>query len=214
MRALYFIVTSQTCFLPKSSVGMWVGFWVQSWWQFFSMACFSYDGLTLERPLFCSVTQSCLILCNPMDCTMQGFPVLHHLAEFVQTHTHWVSDTIQSSHPLSSPSPPALNLPQHQGLFQWVSSLHQVAKVLELQLQHQSFQWIFKYSNISFKTDWFDLLAVQGSLKSFLAPQLESINSLVLSPLYGPTLISVHDYWKNHSFNYMDLRWQSDVSAS
>ena len=72
------------------------------------------------------------------------FPVLHHRPEFAQTHVNWVSDAIQPSHPLSSPSPPALNLSQHQGLFQWVGSSHQVAKVLELQLQYQSFQWIFR----------------------------------------------------------------------
>ena len=75
---------------------------------------------------------------------LRGFPVLHHLPEFTQTHVHWVCDAIQPSHPLSSPSPPAFNLPQHQGLFQWVSSSHQVAKGLEFQLQHQSFQWIFR----------------------------------------------------------------------
>ena len=83
----------------------------------------------------------CPILCKPMYCSMPGFLVLHHLPELAQTHVHWVGDTIQPSHPLSSPSPPAFNLSQHQGLFQWVSSLHQVAKVLEFQLQHQSFKW-------------------------------------------------------------------------
>ena len=99
-----------------------------------------------------------------MDCSTPGFPVHHQLLELSQTHVHWVGDAIQPSYPLSSPSPPAFNLSQHQGLFQWVSSLHQVAKVLEFQLQHPSFQWIF----ISFRMDWFGLLAVQGTLKSFL----------------------------------------------
>ena len=93
---------------------------------------------------FSSVTQSCLTLCDPMDCSMPGFPVHHQLPELTQTLIHWVSDAILPSHPLSSPSPPAFNLFQHQGLFQWVSSMHQVAKVLELQLQHQFFQWIFR----------------------------------------------------------------------
>ena len=93
---------------------------------------------------FSSVAQSCLILYNPMDCSIPGLPVHHRLLEFTQTHVHWVSDVNQPSHPLSSPSPPAFNLSQHQDLFQWVSSSHQVAKVLELQLQHQSFQWIFR----------------------------------------------------------------------
>ena len=93
---------------------------------------------------FSSVTQSCLTLCDPMDCSTPGFPVHHQLPELAQTHIHWVSDAIQPSHPLLSPSPPAFNLSQHQGLFQWVSSSHQVAKILEFQLQHQSFQWIFR----------------------------------------------------------------------
>ena len=88
-----------------------------------------------------SVTQSCLTLCSPMDCSMPGFPVPHQLLEFIQTHVHGVSNTIQPSYPLSSPSLPTFNLSQHQGLFQWVSLFHQVAKVLEFQLQHQSFQW-------------------------------------------------------------------------
>ena len=89
---------------------------------------------------WCSVTQSCPTLCNSMDCSMPGFPVLHYLLEFAQTHVHWVSETIQLSHSLSLPSASALNLSHHQGLFQWVGSLPQVAKILELQLQHQSFQ--------------------------------------------------------------------------
>ena len=92
----------------------------------------------------CLVAKSCLTLFDAMDCSMPGFPVTHYLPKFAQTHVHWVGDAIQSSHPLSSPSPPALNLSQDQGLFQWVSSSHQLAKVLELQLQHQSFLWIFR----------------------------------------------------------------------
>ena len=88
-----------------------------------------------------SVAQSCLTLCDPINCSMPGLPVHHLLPESTQTHVHWVGDAIQPSHPLSSASPPAFNLPQHQGLFKWVSSSHQVAKVLEFQLQHQSFQW-------------------------------------------------------------------------
>ena len=92
----------------------------------------------------CSVAKSHLTLCGPMNCSTPGFPVLHHLLEFAQTHVHWVGDAIQPLHLLLPPSPPALNLFQHQGLFQWVGSSHQVTKVLEFQLQHQSFQWIFK----------------------------------------------------------------------
>ena len=93
---------------------------------------------------FSSVTQSCLTLCDSMDCSSPGLPVRHELPELARTHLHWVSDSIQPSHPLSSSSPPAFNLSQHQDLFQWASSLYQVAKVLEFQLQHQSFQWIFR----------------------------------------------------------------------
>ena len=83
---------------------------------------------------FSSVAQLCLTLCDPMDHSLPGHPIHHQLPGFTQTHIHWVSDAIQPSHPLSSPSPPALNLSQHQGLFKWVSSSHQVAKVLEFQL--------------------------------------------------------------------------------
>ena len=99
-------------------------------------------------------------------CSTPGLPVHHWLPELPQIHFNRVSDAIQSSHPLSYPSPPAFNLSQHQDLFQWVSSSHQVAKVLSLQLQHQSFQWIF--SDDFFRIDWFDLLAVQGLLKNLL----------------------------------------------
>ena len=115
---------------------------------------------------FSSVAQSCPILCDPMNCSMPGLPVHHQRPELTQTHVHWVSDAIQPSHPLSSPSPPAPNPSQHQGLFQWVNFLHEVAKVLEFQLQHQSFQWT--PGLISFRMDWLDLLAVQGTLKSLL----------------------------------------------
>ena len=93
---------------------------------------------------FSSVAQSCLTLCDPMNHSTPGLPVHHQLPEFTQTHVHWVGDAIQPSHPLLSPSPPGLNLSQHQGLFQWISSSHEVAKVLEFQLQHQSFQWTFR----------------------------------------------------------------------
>ena len=102
---------------------------------------------------------------DPMDCSMPGFPVHHQHLELAQTHVHQVSDAIQPSHPLSSPSLPAFNLSHHQGLFQWVSSSNQVAKVLEFQLQHQSFQWIFR---TDFLMDSLDFLAVQGTLKSLL----------------------------------------------
>ena len=107
------------------------------------------------------------------------------------------------------PSPPALSLSQHQSHFQWVSSLHQVDKVLKLQLRHESFQWIFR---VDFLLDWLDWLCCpQDSQESSPAPQFKSISSLALSFVYGPTLRSVHDYWKNSSFDYTDLCWQSNV---
>ena len=101
-----------------------------------------------------------------MNRSMPGLPVHHQLPEFTQTHAYHVSDAIQPSHPLSSPYPPAPNPSQHQGLFQWVNSLHEEAKVLEFQLQHQPFQE--HPGLISFRMDWLDLLAVQGTLKSLL----------------------------------------------
>ena len=104
----------------------------------------THDLKCWEISLFSSVAQLCPALCNPMDCSTPGLPVHHQLLEFTQTHVHWVGDAIQPSYPLSSPSPPTFNLSQHQGLFQWVTSSHQVAKVLEFQLQHQSCQWIFR----------------------------------------------------------------------
>ena len=86
----------------------------------------------------------CLTLCDSMNRSMPSLPVHHQLLESTQTLVHWVGDSIQPSHPLLSPSPPTLDLSQHQGLFKWVSSSHQVAKVLELQLENQSYQWLFK----------------------------------------------------------------------
>ena len=124
----------------------------------------SFVSLGKFIPQFSSVAQLCTTLWDPMNGSTPGLPVHHQLLELTQTHVHRVSDAIQPSHPLSSPSPPAINLSQHQGLFKQVSSSHQVAKLLEFQLQHQSFQ----PGLISFRMDWLDLLAVQGTLKSLL----------------------------------------------
>ena len=149
---------------------------------------------------FGSVTQSCPTLCNPKNRSTPGLPVQHHLPEFTQTHVHRVHDAIQPSHPLSSPSPPAPNPSQHQSLFQWVNSSHEVAKVLESQLQHHSFQ----------RNARVDLLqnglvgspcSPRDSQESSPTPQFKNINSLALSLLHSPTLTSVHDYWKNHSLD-------------
>ena len=106
----------------------------------------------------CSVAQSCPMLCNPMDWSIPGLSVPHHLLRFAQVHVHCIGDAIQPSHPLMPSSPSALNLSQYQGLFQRVSCLHQMTKILEFQLQHQSLLWVFRL--ISLKIDWFDLLAV------------------------------------------------------
>ena len=140
-----------------------------------------------------------------MDCSRPGLPVHHQLPEFTQTHDHWVGDAIQSSYPLLSTSPPTFNLSQHQGLFKWVHS-HQVAKVLEFQLQHQSFQWIFRTDFLSVSVQslsrvWLlwphesqqDRLigspcTPRNSQESSPTPQFKSIHSSVLSFLYNPTL--------------------------
>ena len=147
-----------------------------------------------------------------MDWSTPGYPVLHHLLETIHTQVHRVGDAIQSSKTLSLPSPPAFNLSQHQGLFQWVSSSHQVAKILGLQLQHQSFQWIFR---TDFLEDWlvWSLCSPRDSQKSSPIPQFKSMNSSALSLLYGPAFTSIHDYLKNRNFDCMDLCWQSNVSA-
>ena len=149
---------------------------------------------------FSSVAQSCPILCDPMNCSMPGLPVHHQLPEFTQTHVHRVSDAIQPSHPLSSPSPLAPKPSQHQGFFQQVNSSHEVAKVLEFQLQHQSFQ----------RNPRADLLqnglvgspcSPRDSQESSPTPLFKTINSLALSLLHSPTLTSIHDHWKNHSLD-------------
>ena len=112
---------------------------------FKSLSSFTYNSYKPRPPLqLSSVTQSCLTLFDAIDHSMPGFPVYHQLLELTKIHVHWVGDAIQPSYPLSSPSPPTFNHSQYQGLFQWVSSSHQVAQVLELQLQHQSFQWILR----------------------------------------------------------------------
>ena len=148
------------------------------------------------RPEPAAVVQSlklCLTLCNPMDCSTPGFPVLHYFLEFTQTYVHSIGDAIQPSHPLSSPSPPAFSLSQHQDLFQWVGFSHQVARVLEIQLQHQSFQWIFSIDFLQVGLVW-SSCSPRDSQESSPALQFKSISSLALSLLYGPTLTSIHDY--------------------
>ena len=159
-------------------------------------------GNRISKPVstFSSVAQLCPTLCNPMNRSTPGLPVHHQLLEFTQTHVHLVSDAIQLSHPLSSPSPPVPNPSQHQSLFQWVNSSHEVAKVLEFQLRHHSLQ----------RDPRADLLqnglvgspcSPRDSQESSPTPQFKTINSSALSFLHSPTLTSIHDHWKNHSLD-------------
>ena len=150
---------------------------------------------------FSSVVQSCPTLCDPMDCSTPGLPVHHQVLEFTQTHVHWVGDAIQPSHPLSSPSPPAFNLSQHQGF-----SKESVLCITWP--KYWSFSFNISPSNehsglISFGMDWLNLLAVQGTLKSLLQHHSSKASILrsVLSLLHSPTLTSIHDHWKNHTLD-------------
>ena len=146
-----------------------------------------------------SVAHSCPVLCDPMDCSRPGFPVHQQLQELSQTHVHQVGDAIQPSHPLSSLFPPAFNFSQRQGLFKWVGSSHQVVKVWSFSFSISPFN---EYSGlISFRMNWLDLLAVQGTLKSLLQHHSSKASILRHSVLCSLALTSVHDHWKNHSFD-------------
>ena len=156
------------------------------------------DSLPLGQSSVSSVTQSCLTLCDPKDYSMPGLPVHHQLLEFTQTHVHWVGDAIQPSHPLFSLSPPTFSLSQDQGLFKWVNSSHQVARIstsasiLPMNIQG----W--------FPLEFSGLISLQykGLSRVFASTTVfKSINSSVFSLLHGPTLTSIHDYWKNHCLN-------------
>ena len=150
-----------------------------------------------------------------MDCSTPGFPVLHHLPELAQTHVHWVSDAIKSSHPLSSPSSPAFSVSQHQGVF-FFFKMYQLYESSGLSIGASASASVLPM-NIQgwFPLELTDLLSYspRDSQESSTTSQFKSINSLALSILYSPTLTSIHDYWKNHSFRYTDLCWQSNVSA-
>ena len=159
------------------------------------------DSVNHYIQLFSSVQSlSRVWLCDPMNHSTPCIPAHHQLPESTQTHVHWVGDAIQPSHPLSSPFPSALNLSQHQGLFQWVSSSHQVAKVLEFQLQHQSFQWTSR-TDLLLDGPIGSPCSPRDSQESSPTPQFKSINSSALSFLYSPTLTSIHDYLKNRSLD-------------
>ena len=128
----------------------------------------------------CSVAQLCPTLCDPMDCSTPGFPVLHHFLEFAQILVHWVSDAIQPSHPLLSPSPPAFSLSQHQGLSNELALYIRWSKYLNFSISPSN-----EYSGlISCRIDWFDLLAVQGTLKSLLQQHSSKASVLRCSPYF------------------------------
>ena len=148
---------------------------------------------------------------QPMDCSTTSLSVPHHLLKFAQVHVHCIGDAIQPSHPLM-PSSPAFNLSQDQGLFQWVGCLHQVTKILELQLQHQFFLWVFR---VDFLQDWlvWSLCCPRESQESSPGPHFEGINSSAFCLLYGSTLTTIHDYWKDYSLSYTDICRQSDIFA-
>ena len=160
---------------------------------------------------FSSVSQSCPTLCDPMNCSTPGLPVHHQLPEFTQTHVHWVGDAIQTYHPLSTPSPPAFDLSQHQGLFKSQlfasggqnSGVSVLTSVLPMNTQDRfPLGW----------TGW-SSCSPRDSQESSPTPQFKSVNSSVLSPLYSPTLTSIYDHRKKHSVDQTDLCWQSNVSA-
>ena len=156
--------------------------------------------LEIKPIRFSSVAQSCLTLCDSMNHSTPGLPVHHQLPEFTQIHVHRVGDAIQPSHPLSSPSPLTSQPFPASGSFQMSQLFASGGQSIG------SFSFNISPTNkhpglISFRMDWLDLLAVQGTLKSSPTPQFKSINSLVLSFLYSPTLTSIHDHWKNHSLD-------------
>ena len=179
------------------------------WFYFFKDTWVSIFALFLT---FSSVAQSCPTLCDPMNSSTPGLPVCHQLPEFTQTHVHRVSDAIQPSHPLLSPSPPAPNTSQHQGLFQRVNFSHEVAKVLEFQIQHQSFQWAPRTYLLQDRLVG-SPCSPRDSQESSPTPQFKSTNFSALSFLHSPTLTFTRDNWKNHSLDQTDLCWQSNVSA-
>ena len=127
-----------------------------------------------------SVAQSSPTICDPMDCSTPGFPVHHQLLELTQTHVHWVGDAIQPSHPLFSPSSPAFNLSQHQGLFKWVSSLHQVARVMEFQLQPYFYQYFFLswFSHATWRRSQIQYLRLMTITYTFFQTEASSITFL------------------------------------
>ena len=180
----------------------------KKWYEYFATWKYVYKAMLSEKKTrnrmyildqFSSVTQSCPTLCDPMDCSTPGLPVHHQVLEFTQTHVHWVSDAIQPSHPLLSPSLPTFNLSQHQGF-----SKESVLCITWP--KYWSFSFNISPSNehsglISFGMDWLDLLAVQGTLKSLLQHHSTKASILWHSGFFIVQLTSIHDYWKNYGFD-------------
>ena len=165
----------------------------------FSNICSLHVSVSCFGCWCCSVAKLCSALCNPTDCSMSGFPVLHYLPEFAQTHVHWVNDAVQPSHPLLSRSPPAFNLSQYQGFLpSWFFAsggpsigASVLASVLPMHIQ----SW--------FSSGLTGLISLQskGLSRVFSNTTVQSITSSASSLLYSPTLTSIHDYWKNHSLD-------------
>ena len=147
-----------------------------------------------------SVTQSCPTLCHPMNHSTPGLPIHHQLPEFIQTHVHWVNDAIQPSHPLLSPSLPSFNLSQHQGLFKWVSSSHQVAKILGVSASTSVLPMNTQDWSPLRWTGWISL-QFKGLSRVFSNTTGQKHQFFGAQLFYSPTLTSMHDYWKNHSLD-------------
>ena len=183
-------------FLSGLCLELGLGAHLSAPWLWLHILKASNVTFSIQWVQFSSVAQSCPTLCDPMNCSTPGLPVHHQLPEFTETHVDRVCDAIQPSHPRSSPSPPAPNPSQHQSLFQWVNSSHEVAKVLE----HHSFQrnpraGLLQNGLVG------SPCSPRDSQESSPIPQFKSISSLVLSFLHSPTLTSIPDHWKNHSLD-------------
>ena len=179
-------------------VYIFIGFLMQLFCQLLKEECWNIQVQTVDVPVVAVQSLSHVWICDRMDCSSSSFPVLHHFPEFALNLVHWAGDAIQPSHPLLPPSPPALkSFPASGVLSNELALCNKWPKYWSFSISPSS-----EYSGLtSFRMDWLALLAVQGTLKSSPTPQVKSINSSVLSFLYGPTLIPIHDYRENHSFD-------------
>ena len=196
---IWILLSQGTFYFQLVERFLWNDNWISIWswttqWDFKDVYKLGYSTIQ-----FSSVTQSCPTLCNPMNRSTPGLPVHQQLPESTQTHVHWVGDAIQPSHPLSSPSPPAPNPSQHQGLLKWVSSSHQAPK-----------DWSFSFNIspfnehpelISFRMDWLDLLQSKKLSRVFSNTTVQKHQFFGAQLSSHPTLTSIHDYWKNHSLD-------------